>query len=69
MLAKAAVADGKEEAQLSPTLKLMQQNTRLVVLTLEVRAPTHKTMNPEAFKPGEALDARKLSGISPRSCV
>ena len=35
--AQAAAADGKREAELPPTLKLMQQNTRLVVLTLEVR--------------------------------
>ena len=33
--AQAAAADGKREAELPPTLKLMQQNTRLIVLTLE----------------------------------
>jgi len=35
---QAAAADGKREAELPPTLKLMQQNTRLIVLTLEVSA-------------------------------
>ena len=34
--AQSAAADGKREAELPPTLKLMQQNTRLIVLTLEV---------------------------------
>lgn len=36
--AQAAAADGKRESELPPTLKLMQQNTRLIVLTLEVSA-------------------------------
>ena len=35
-MSQAAAANGKGEGQLPPTLKLMQQNTRLVVLTLEV---------------------------------
>lgn len=37
MPTQAVAADGKGEGELPPTLKLMQQNTRLVVLTLEAR--------------------------------
>ena len=37
MLPQAAAADGRAERDMPPTLKLMQQNTRLIVLTLEAR--------------------------------
>lgn len=55
MLLQAAAADGKGEGQLPPTLKLMQQNTRLVVLTLEARPFVLKHGGTHSTQPTPAM--------------